>query len=112
MTSKDKKNTMYNSLITRILKGEGKASAEERYAAFSNSGLNEPMKALINKVALHPVKILDEDIKEAITSGFTEDQIFELIICGAVGQAARQYESALDALAKATNKEDTEDDTA
>ena len=34
-------------------------------------------------------------------SGLTEDQIFELVVCAAVGQATRQYESALEALAAA-----------
>jgi alkylhydroperoxidase/carboxymuconolactone decarboxylase family protein YurZ len=34
-------------------------------------------------------------------SGLSEDEVFELVVCAAVGQAARQYESALAALAEA-----------
>ena len=35
-------------------------------------------------------------------AGFTEDQLFELVICAAVGQSTRQYEAGLAALAEAT----------
>jgi hypothetical protein len=38
----------------------------------------------------------------AKASGFSEDQLFELVICAAVGQSARLYEAGLAALAEAT----------
>jgi hypothetical protein len=34
-------------------------------------------------------------------SGLSEDQVFELVVCAAVGQSARQYETALEALDQA-----------
>ncbi len=34
-------------------------------------------------------------------SGESEDQIFELVMCAAIGQATRQYETALEALTEA-----------
>jgi hypothetical protein len=37
-----------------------------------------------------------------MASGCTEDQVFELVICAAVGQSARLYEAGLAALAEAT----------
>jgi hypothetical protein len=37
--------------------------------------------------------------------GTSEDQIFELVICAAIGQATRQYETALEALAEAMTGE-------
>ncbi len=100
----EKKQSAYRELINRILKGEGKASVESRQAAFDNSGLTEPLKTLANKVAFHPVKVTDGDIKEIISSGTGEDQIFELVICAAAGQASRQYGSALKALKEAMEK--------
>ena len=36
-------------------------------------------------------------------AGFTDDQLFELVICAAVGQSTRQYEAGLAALAEATD---------
>ncbi len=93
------------ALIARILEGEGHASATQRRAAFNNAEQAEPMTTLIDKVARSSHKITDEDIAEAKLSGFSEDQIFELVVCAAVGQSARQYDIALAALRVATERE-------
>jgi hypothetical protein len=37
-------------------------------------------------------------------AGLSEDQIFEIALCAAIGQATRQYESALAALDAATER--------
>ena len=106
------KYNLYKAITSRILEGEGKTSVKDRLAAFENHGLNEPLSILINKVAVHPAKITDEDIADVKNSGFSEDQIFELVICSAVGQADRQYKSALKALSEAQNKKGSEGDAA
>jgi alkylhydroperoxidase family enzyme len=92
------------ALITRILEGAGKASHTQRRAAFDNAGHTDPLRTLIHKVAWHASKITDEDIAAARTSGLSEDQIFEIVICAAIGQATRQYDTALAALKAAAEK--------
>ena len=92
---------LYLALLDRILKGDGQSSREQRQAAFNNEGLTQPLSHLIDKIAHHAYKVTDADISAAKQAGTTEDQLFELIICGAAGQASRQYESGLSALAKA-----------
>jgi len=92
-----------NTLTKRILEGAGRASFSERRAAFDNSGLAEPVSTLIDKVARHAWRIADEDIAAAKASGLSEDQVFEIVVCAAVGQANRQYESALAALNAASD---------
>ena len=94
-----------NALSNRILEGDGRASPSERRAAFDNSGLAEPLGALVNKVARHAFKISDEDITAARASGLNEDQIFEIVVCAAIGQATRQYDTAVAAIEAATGKE-------
>ena len=93
------------TLVRRLLDGEGQASASERGAAFRNSGLTGPAAALVDKVALHAWQVTDEDIAAVKASGLREDQIFEMVVCAAVGQAARQYDAAVAALEAATGKE-------
>jgi len=93
--------TAHQALVTGVLEGGGKASRAERRAAFNNETLTEPLHGLISKVAKHPTRITDEDIAAVKTSGLNEDQIFELVVCAAVGQATRQYQNALAALALA-----------
>ena len=86
------------ALTRRILDGEGKAAPSERRAAFNNSGLGEPLDALIGKVGRHANRVTDEDITAAKASGLSEDEVFEIVVCAAVGQAARQYDATLSAL--------------
>jgi hypothetical protein len=93
------------ALTERILDGAGTASQSERQAAFENIGLAEPVKALIQKVATQATAVTDRDIAAARASGLTEDQIFEIVICAAVGQSTRQYDSARAALDAAISKE-------
>jgi hypothetical protein len=91
----------YQALVKRVLEGEGSASRAERRAAFDNALVAEPLHRLISKVAERPTEITDEDFTAVKESGFSEDQIFELVVCAAIGQATRQYQSALEALAGA-----------
>jgi hypothetical protein len=50
------------TLVARILGGEGRASHAQRHAAFDNTGLAEPLRTLIDKVAKHAYKVTDDDI--------------------------------------------------
>lgn len=93
------------ALVKRILEGAGKASSSERRAAFGNSGLVGPAGTLVDKVARQAHRVTDEDINAAKESGLSEDQIFEIIVCAAIGQSTRQYDAALAALASASGKE-------
>jgi hypothetical protein len=86
------------ALLARILEGPGEVSHSQRRAAFENTGLAEPLCTLIEKVAKHAFRITDQDIAVAKASGPSEDQIFELVVCGAIGQATRQNDAALAAL--------------
>lgn len=94
-----------NALLKRILEGEGKASSSDRRAAFNLIGLTGPLAALVNKVARHASRVTDEDIAAAKASGLSEDHVFEIVVCAAIGQANRQYDAALAALEAATGKE-------
>jgi alkylhydroperoxidase family enzyme len=91
-------------LVARILEGAGHASAAQRRAAFDNTGLEAPLGTLIEKVTKHPHEVTDEDIAAVRATGLSEDQIFEVVVCAAVGQAIRQHDNALAALEAATRK--------
>jgi len=93
-----------SALLPRILQGDGRTSLALRRAAFENAGLSAPLSTLIDKVAKHAYEVTDEDIAAARESGLSEDQIFEIVVCGAVGQATRQYDTAVAALEAATEE--------
>ena len=92
------------ALVQRILEGGGEASPQQRRGAYDNAGLAEPLRALIDKVAKSAHAITDEEVDAVKAAGLSEDQIFELVVCAAIGEATRQYESALAALKAAAEK--------
>jgi hypothetical protein len=95
----------HEALVSRILDGVGKASPAQRRSAFDNTGLDEPMRTLIGKVAMHANHVTDEDFAAVRASGLSEDHIFEMVVAAAIGQATRQYNTAVAALDAAAAKE-------
>ena len=106
MLTEDKKRAAYRALEDRILDGEGRASPEQRARAFGNAGLSPPLDGLLGKVATRPTQVTDADFAAARAAGFSEDELFELVICAAVGQSARLYDAGLAALADAVAGEE------
>ncbi len=95
---------LHRELLERVLDGEGRAPHELRRAAFDNGGLEEPLATLVDKVAHNAYRVTDEDVAAVRAAGYSEDQVFELVVCAAIGQATRQYESAMDALRAAVEE--------
>lgn len=106
MPTEDRKRVAHRALVDRVLNGAGRAAAEERARAFRNDGLPPPVDALIGKVAGTPVQVTEADFAAAKAAGYTEDQLFELVVCAAVGQSTRLYDAGLAALAEATGRPD------
>ena len=103
MRDEDPKQAAFRALVDRVLTQEGRASAELRASAFNNADVATPLQALIGKVANRPTQVTDSDFAAAKASGFSEDQLFELVVCAAVGQSARLYEAGLAALSEAAD---------
>lgn len=95
---------MRKTVVERVLHGAGKTTGIERRAAFDNRDVPAAARALIEKVARNAWKVTDEDIAAVKAAGLSDDQIYELVICGALGQSMRQLDSARAALDLATEK--------
>ena len=93
MTTRSPRKT----LVEQVLTAPGRTSGVQRRAAFENEGVPASARALIDKVARYAYKVTDEDVAAARQT-LSEDQVFELVVCAAVGQANRQLASALAAL--------------
>ena len=94
---------LHRELVARVLESDATASKQLRRAAFDGSGLDEPLATLIDKVAHQAYRVTDDDVAAVRAAGLSEDQIFEIMVCAAIGQADREYTSALAALAAATS---------
>jgi alkylhydroperoxidase family enzyme len=92
-------------VIERAVRGPGMSGIAARRAAFENSRPNPRARDLMAKVVRQAWTITDEDVAAARAAGLSDDEIFELTICAALGQATRQLNAALAALDAATGRE-------
>ena len=104
MADDNKKRAAYRALVDRVLHGAGTASKEQRALAFGDESTDPALRTLIGKVATSPAQVTDADFAAAKAAGYSEDQLFELVVCAAVGQSARLYDAGLAALAEATRQ--------
>ena len=86
------------ALAARVVEGEGRAGKDVRRNAFQGTGLQGPLASLVEKVARRAHQVTDGDFAAARATGLTEDQIFEVVVCAAIGEAMRQHDAALAAL--------------
>lgn len=96
------KQALVSAFEQRIRTGPGMAPPELRGRAFEDSDLAEPLATLVDKVARRSFQVTDGDFAAALAAGFDEDQLFELVICAAVGESSRQYQAGMAALAEAS----------
>ena len=89
-------------VVAHVLTGPGKATPAARQAAFDNRGVDPRASALVGKVARQAWTVTDQDVAATKAAGVTEDEIFELAVAAALGQASRQFEAAMAALDAAT----------
>jgi len=92
------KRSLHQRLVDRVLQGPGEAPSDLRARAFANAELPEALHPLLDKVASSSAQVTDADFAAALEAGFTEDQLFELVVCAAAGESTRQYEAGLAAL--------------
>lgn len=98
MPGDDKVRDLHQTLVERVLRGDGQVSPDQRLRAFNNTDVPEQLQSLVEKVASRSSQLTDRDLDAVRSAGFSDDQIFELIVCAAVGAATRQYQSGLAAL--------------
>lgn len=100
-------NALFAAVRRAILDGNGKSTGAARARAFdgeSEAGADAAVATYVAKVKNHAYRVTDEDVAAMRAAGVGDDQIFELSVAAAVGQASRQYESAVAALDAALEK--------
>ena len=90
------------AVVERSVRGPGISSTDARGAAFDNRGVDVRVQKLVDTVARTAWKVTDEQVADTLAAGVSEDVVFELAVCAALGQASRQLSVALTALDDAT----------
>lgn len=83
------------AVVERVLRGPGSAPSAARQAAFDNRGVDNRAAALVDKVSRRAWTVTNEDVAATKRAGVSEDEIFELTVAAALGQATRQLDAAL-----------------
>src|SRR3954452_23051844 len=87
-----------DAIVRRVLDGPAVSPAAARHAAFDHRDVPEPVRGLIDTVTRHAWRVRDADVQAAKAAGASEDEIFELVVSAALGQASRQHAAAMAAL--------------
>lgn len=91
-----------DAILRRVLDGPAVSLPATRRAAFDNRDLPDPTRELIDTVTHHAWLVRDDHVRQALSAGASEDEIFELVVCAALGQSMRQHRAAMAALDLAT----------
>lgn len=89
--------------IASLLGAPGKTDTSLRQAVFDRVRLGtgkvpEDLRALVEKIADRPWSVSDEDIGRLLKAGYSEDQLYELVLAAAAGAGARRFDAGLRAM--------------
>ncbi|MFN7963596.1 MAG: hypothetical protein U0002_20210 [Thermoanaerobaculia bacterium] len=102
---------LFDRLRRRVLEGPGETPQGLRQAVAARAAapaglrldgdaeLPALLEPFVEKLALHAYKITDQDVARLLEAGYSQDEIFELSVAGAVGAGLARYRIGLAALA-------------
>jgi hypothetical protein len=89
----------YAGLVERlqaaVFDSPGSTDAATRQAAAAAGLLPEPLAAYAAKVRDQSYRVTDADVQALQVAGHSEDEVFEITVCAAVGAALRSLDAAL-----------------
>jgi hypothetical protein len=85
-------------LEAAAFEGRGETDPALRRAAATGSGLPPAWASYVDTVRRHAYRVRDEDVEALRRAGCSEDQIYEMTVCAALGAAGERLRAALRAL--------------
>lgn len=99
-TQKDKFDfyaDIWRQLNESVFEGPAFLEPALRKAAGAGGEMPAIVGVYVKKVARHAYQIIDEDIDKLKEAGYSEEQIFEITVCAALGAGRLRLESGLNA---------------
>jgi alkylhydroperoxidase family enzyme len=89
--------------IASLLGAPGETGTSLRQAVFDRGRMGtgevpENLKALVEKIADRPWSVSDEDFTRLREAGYSEDQVYELVLAAAAGAGMRRFVAGLRAI--------------
>jgi hypothetical protein len=88
------------ALLRAVLESPAETDRATRAAAYQSDGL-PPLRQYLDKVRGESYRITDEDIQTLLTTGYSQDSVFEITVATALGAAMRRLEAGLRVLREA-----------
>lgn len=102
------------AVVDAVLGAPGDADPVTRRAAFAlgaklggrrdpdgGAGLPSELRPLLEKVARHTYRVTDRDVQEVREAGYSEDELFEVILAVAAGAGVARLERGLAVISEA-----------
>lgn len=64
----------------------------------------EELTSLVDKIAKHAYRVVDEDYERLREAGYSEDQLYEVTVTAALGASLGRFERGLEALRQARSR--------
>lgn len=93
-------------LERRLLDQPGTLDPAIRRAAADGEAVPEDVSDYVEKVRRAAYTVTDEEVRQLLSSGWSQDQLFELTVTAAFGAARRRLQIGLEALAGVTAPEE------
>jgi hypothetical protein len=93
------------ALEDTALRGPGRTPRALREAV-AGAGADVPaeLRALVDKIERHAYRVTDEDLA-ALKTRYSDDELFEVVVCAALGASMRRLDAGLRALDAADPEE-------
>lgn len=89
---------LWKDLESAVHNGPGELSPEQRQRARSADHAPEVARSLVEKLHARPAEIDDADVAALVEAGWSEDEVFELVVSGSVAAGRRTLDVGLAAL--------------
>jgi hypothetical protein len=98
--SDDPHAAIRDRVFRTIFDGPGESVPAVRRAAGDGTGVPSDLAALVDKIHHHAYKVTGEELAD-LRATYSDDQLFEVVVCAAVGASRRRLLAGLAALEEA-----------
>jgi alkylhydroperoxidase family enzyme len=95
--SDDPHAAIRDRVFRTIFDGAAESAPAVRRAAGDGTGVPADLAALVDKIHCHAYKVTDEDLA-GLRATYSDDQLFEVVVCAAVGASRKRLLAGLAAL--------------
>jgi hypothetical protein len=91
---------MLDAVVRRATEGPGRLGSAVRVETARNGDVPAALRPLVETAHAGAWNVEDVHFEPAWRAGYNEDQLFEVVVCAALGAASKRLQAALRALGR------------